>query len=434
MKESRYTKKFISHVSIFMERMKLYPSSKRAFVGVSGGKDSMAMVYVLKQIMSSAHIDLTAVYVNHNLRDDSKDEEKFVTASMNQMGVPLKIFRLDESACSNVESWARDARYYFFKKVLREGDVFYLAHHIDDSFEWSLLTQMKSSLIDPTMGIPVVRGPYMRPFMSVTRNHIDNFIAASGIGFYEDSSNMSSKYERNFLRHEVVARLKERFPKMLKHYVYRSNDMAIRVGRHQASIKPDFIEERDSIGGVLLYSRDLSSDFRGADEQIVSIISSLSKKERGTLRVQVKKLIEACLERRKGPLTFSGGVLGYIMPGMLYFIHRDLIGNFEKMDRCISDNLRKLLSSEIPGMNISELRGKFERCADKFPGVIFTGAAISKNTVPDMKEGHPLLPKVTRIAKINNLKIYSVSRTIFSHENKNAKLSNCKFYFPDKSL
>jgi len=433
MKKSRITQIFLKHLLSFMERMRLFPKSGKAFVAVSGGKDSMALWWALRNLKSNKLQELVAVYVNHNLRTDSDDEEKFVLNFARQHDLKLLTFKLDGEIHDNVEKEARAARYAIFQGLLSEGDVMYTAHHIDDSFEWSLLSSLKSSSSSASLGIPLVRGQYMRPLMCVTRAHIDKLVRLEKIPHVYDSSNANNRFERNYIRNVISQLIQTRFPNYLKHYAYRANDTALRVKKHRMQQNKNLVIVRDYCNGILIINKNFESDFSGCDEVIIESVKKLSNGQRGVLRSQVSKLIEASKNKKNGPLSFSGGVDCYIMPGMLYLIRQQDVAHIDTLDEKLSRNISEThQAAQIPGVSADKLRGIYGQSKFKFLGIVFSDKVVSH--LEPIKSGNKLFPKTFKSANLRGMKVYHVGKVLSAYRKNPEKISNGHFYLPDKFL
>lgn len=325
---SNYKVKALRQIENFMSAHNLFPSchanaNGRGVIAVSGGMDSMFLLWALSAIFKRKGLELLAVHINHGTRKECVNEEAGVVNFARSLDVNVKVFSLDNLPNSNFESWARKERYKIFETLIEAGDLLYTAHHIDDSFEWSLLSQFKSSSLRPVLGIPVTRGSVCRPLMCMTRAHIEKCVRSLQLPYYVDSSNTDLNFERNYIRNAIIPLIKSRFPTYLKHYVYRSNDLARKLGVHRVIGQTRLLNIKFSFGTVAFMS-DFSTNFTGQDEELIKIIQSISSSERGVLRTQVKKLIEASKNGKMGPLTFSGGINCSLFSGVLVFLKKDM--------------------------------------------------------------------------------------------------------------
>ena len=205
---------FLSRVKQFIDQNQLLSANDVIFVAVSGGRDSMALLHVLHAIRTAYPFSLLAVHVNHGLRGaESDDDAHFVRQVCVKLDVPLKVTKLSGFTLRSPEEKLRDARYAFFEQVLKEqpGARLATAHHLNDQLETVLMRLFHGSGVKGLTGIPVVRGPYIRPFLDVTREQISAYCRDEKIDFREDSSNGDTTKLRNRIRHELFPVLKTVF-------------------------------------------------------------------------------------------------------------------------------------------------------------------------------------------------------------------------------
>lgn len=111
---------------------------------------------------------------------------------------------------------ARELRYSWFDHILEENHYHFLAtgHHFDDTVETILLNWVKGSSVEGLAGIPVKNKKIIRPLLFSTRAHVEKYASEKGIQWREDQSNLSDDYQRNFIRHQIIPKLKEINPSL----------------------------------------------------------------------------------------------------------------------------------------------------------------------------------------------------------------------------
>ena len=299
------------------------------------------------------------LHFNHQTRPGCRDEEEMVVKYGKLLQLPIERGRpLSPLGESNLEHRAREERHAFFRRTIDSGDRVYLGHHIDDSWEWSLMARLKSSRLTSQLGIPVVNGALARPFLCVTREQITQMTKNMELEWLEDGSNRNERLERNFLRSRILPSVKKRFPSYLKHYVTSSNQLARKMGLWRGGKKLPFEQRELPLGGVALFNFHLENKFEGAEELIRGIVEKLSLGHRGCLATQVDKMIDAAAKGRQGPIFFSGSVRGYMAPGVLFFIRTSELGVWKRYDRAIVSAIGKktsLASAPFQSMGRGEL-------------------------------------------------------------------------------
>lgn len=193
-------------------------SGRPVLAGISGGRDSMALLSLLYGMPGC---NLIACHVNHGLRPEAEEEEQFVRRHTASLGVPCVRERADVRSMArtrgiSVEEAARDARQALFLKWAADypGAFVALAHHRNDQQETALLHLCRgasgihgmSPISTWANGLTVIR-----PLLDFSREDLTAYLEHHHIPWREDSSNQSTEYTRNALRHEVIPRLNKLF-------------------------------------------------------------------------------------------------------------------------------------------------------------------------------------------------------------------------------
>lgn len=205
---------FLNHI----DQNDLCDRSDAILLAVSGGVDSMAMLYLFRE----AGFRVGVAHCNFQLRGkESEADEEFVRLVCKELDVPFysRKFETEAYAWENtlsIQMAARELRYAWFEELLIKNSYRCLAtgHHFDDSIETILLNLTRGSATDGLAGIPLKNGNVIRPLLFATRKQIEKYAAAKGIVWREDLSNMTDDYQRNFIRHQVVPKLKELNPSL----------------------------------------------------------------------------------------------------------------------------------------------------------------------------------------------------------------------------
>lgn len=187
------------------------------FCAVSGGLDSMAMLEAVAghRRQEDPGRRLVVLHVNHNLRGEESDgDEAFVRAAAARLGIPVEVMRIEWGSEKPSQAACRARREAFFRSCLdvNEGDRIFLAHHLDDQAETVLQRLIRGTGVRGLAGMRPEAGAKLRPLLGLSRAEIEAFARAEGIRWREDSSNRSHKYERNWLRHEILPLLEARRP------------------------------------------------------------------------------------------------------------------------------------------------------------------------------------------------------------------------------
>lgn len=311
---SKYTNRFIGHFVRFIEEYALFDKKEALLIAVSGGIDSMVLVHTLKIIRSYGYSNsLRVVHINHNSRVGQDREESFVHEYCKHLGIECVSTTLsDLDPNRNFEYHARLKRYDAFYQLANDNEKIVLAHHIDDSFEWTMLQSLRSSSIEGLVGIPVVNGRVIRPFMCVTKQQIRNYAGMYDLPFVEDPTNEMIKYERNFIRNNIITAFSDRYKKYLKHYVYRHNEISRRLGLHY--IYKDKSSFNVSFGkdSVMIYSILGKNDYSGLQNLVLKGLKHLNPDSRGKVSGQIENVITALKNNKYGPISLTNGVKAFV--------------------------------------------------------------------------------------------------------------------------
>ena len=180
---------------------------------VSGGADSMALLWALYLLKEEWDLDLSAAHFNHHLRGAESDrDEAFVREFCDGYGIPLFVGegRIVPGK-KGLEAAARDARYAFLKTL--PGKIA-TAHTADDNAETILMHLIRGTGLKGLGGIMPKNGNVIRPMLSITRQEIEDFLAEYAVDHITDSSNEGDDFLRNRIRHHVMPLLKEENPKL----------------------------------------------------------------------------------------------------------------------------------------------------------------------------------------------------------------------------
>jgi tRNA(Ile)-lysidine synthase len=189
------------------------------YLGFSGGLDSTALLHLLvtwRRKRPDAP-PLVALHINHGLQAAASEWENHCAWICRMLDVPCRVLPARvESSGEGLEAAARAARYAAFEKQLHDGDVLFLAHHLDDQVETLFLRLLRGAGVDGLAAMPRGRtlgeGRLSRPLLEVSRAALRDYVAAHGLSVIDDPSNTDTALDRNFLRHDVLPLLEQRWP------------------------------------------------------------------------------------------------------------------------------------------------------------------------------------------------------------------------------
>ncbi len=197
----------------FLREREMVRPGDTVVVAVSGGADSVALLFSLYLLKDKLKISLEAAHFNHNLRgEESSRDEAFVRQLCDRYDVPLHVGSGTVTAGEKgLEAAARDARYAFLRSL--PGKIA-TAHTADDNAETILMHLVRGTGLKGLGGITPVYGNVIRPMLTCTRIEVEAFLDEWCLKHIEDSSNDGDAFLRNRLRHHVMPILKEENPRL----------------------------------------------------------------------------------------------------------------------------------------------------------------------------------------------------------------------------
>ena len=204
----------------------------RYVVGYSGGIDSTVLLHAINKM--TGHIPVVAVHINHQLIPQAAEWEKHCRKFSESISVEFlsrKVI-IDMNSGYGLEAASRKGRYDSFKQLIRKNDYLLTAHNQDDQVETVLLNIFRGCGLRGIRGIPASRkffeGRLVRPLLRVPRNEISEYAKKYKLSWIEDPSNQYQKYDRNFLRHKILAQLKTRWP-AVNNNVRKTSELASEI-------------------------------------------------------------------------------------------------------------------------------------------------------------------------------------------------------------
>lgn len=238
-------------VSAALTEMDIVPES-RLLVAVSGGPDSTALLRALAALRDSRRLMLAACVVDHGIRTEQEIEADiaFVCGLCAAHAIELEMARIPRGECAararasgrSLEDMAREMRYRLLRDAAAGAGASTIAmgHTQDDFVETLLMRVLQGSDPDGLRGIPLRRGPYIRPLLRCTRQQVLEYLASLGQDWRDDPTNQDTGFLRNRIRHVLLPVLRAEFPGhvtgllALSRKVAHASDLV----REQASLLP----------------------------------------------------------------------------------------------------------------------------------------------------------------------------------------------------
>jgi tRNA(Ile)-lysidine synthase len=216
--------------------------SSKIILAFSGGLDSSVLIdsflyFMEKQDIKNYKDKILLCHVNHNLSKFADSWVKHCKAQADKWGVSLVIENIKDTNFNGdgLELWARKARYNIFNNHIEAADILLTGHHMDDQAETFLLQCLRGAGVSGMRAMPKVKafgdGFLLRPLLDLSKEDFKNWATFRKLSWIEDDSNTDIKLDRNFIRHEILPKLEQRWPKAKLKFARASNfcQQAMRV-------------------------------------------------------------------------------------------------------------------------------------------------------------------------------------------------------------
>jgi len=204
--------KFKSNIA----KNQLFNKKDKLLLAISGGADSVALVYLLK----NSGYTFGLAHCNFKLRGKESDaDEAFCKALADKIGVVFYSTQFDTKRyCKDkkisIQMGARELRYNWFNDLIKKNKIKYLltAHHANDNIETLFINLLRGTGINGLKGIAEKKDSVVRPLLIFSKDELLDYLKVENISFRLDKSNLESKYVRNFLRLKIIPKLKKLHP------------------------------------------------------------------------------------------------------------------------------------------------------------------------------------------------------------------------------
>lgn len=291
----------------YIEENDLIQIGDRVIVAVSGGPDSMALLYIMHNLSSILNYEvIAAAHLNHGLRESAAEEEAFVKDICAGIGIPffskkISVAQYAREQKMTLEDAGRQARYQFFDELRAKlnAQKIATAHHHDDVAETVLLHFLRGSGIKGLRGILPDQGGLIRPLLSVSKEELKGYLTEEGIPYCVDLSNEDTYYMRNRIRHRLIPYLQTEFNPRI---VEKLNQLALIARDENAAIEQECSQhwnqviEYEDHDKLIINRKAFAMLHRAYQRRIVLQIFGRLTDESGWSLSDVEKVLELSLK------------------------------------------------------------------------------------------------------------------------------------------
>lgn len=196
-----------------------HTTANTIWVAYSGGVDSHVLLHLCaEQKKQQPELAIKAIHINHHLSKQSDNWQQHCQTQCDRLNIPLiiKSVQCDAPKGESLEAYARTLRYKAIKETIENTDVVLTAHHKDDQAETLLLQCLRGSGPKGLAAMAEItdfsNGFLLRPLLQSNRQDLIEYAKQHDLSWIEDESNFDPKFRRNYLRHEVMPKLKQHWP------------------------------------------------------------------------------------------------------------------------------------------------------------------------------------------------------------------------------
>ena len=412
--------------------------SKNFVIGLSGGVDSMALLYLIKRFLDqnkSMKINVFPIIIDHNLRVESSSEAENVKSISEGIGFKTTIKKIEKQKPNgNIQNWAREnRRELLFESCSDLCANLILAHHLDDQAETLYMRLSKNSGLDGLSGMKTItfwNGIFiLRPFLTFSKEEIVRYAQKNNINFFEDPSNSLLKYERVRVRQKLIQIKRNKWENVstdLNNFSIICNKLVTKIN----FLFEHWLEQNvlvDKCGVIRVNYKSALTLFKKSDLYCIKffskIIQTVGGKKYPPKRKQIYELIKALFTNDFKKRTL-GNVYIFYYKNYIFFIREKRHLNFN-LDITVNKKYifdgRFILISDVPGKLICSEKINYNNILANSP--FFEFKNLINKTIPCLQtlEGKLIKPHLNIMnikfnsndsVKNNSFRLYLINRVL----------------------
>ncbi len=326
--------------SFMREHHMLNPQDK-VVVGVSGGADSVCLLFVLLEYQKQFPISLAVVHVNHGIRKEAESDCNYVEQLCKIYELPFYPFYVDVKAkakqekCTEEEA-GRNARYEAFSRVTKEFDAnkIAVAHNCNDRSETMLFHLFRGSGVKGLGSIRPVRDNIIRPILCLERREIEEYLEIQGIHYCKDATNEKDDYTRNRIRHHILPYAEQEIVSGCVAHMAKTADMMAET--------EDYLEQQTikAMAGCV-WKNEIDVEVFLLQHNVIrqrilyEVITSLTNSRKDISYVHIKDLLRLFTEQGNRSISLPFGIIGRRQYGKVILERQSDVDKYTKyQDTC----------------------------------------------------------------------------------------------------
>ena len=317
----------------YIEKYNMIEAGSQVIVGISGGGDSVCLLFLLSKYQKRRPFHLLGIHVNHGIRgQEALRDQEYAKKLCERLGVPFTVYTYSVPAIAQQEKRSLEEagrmvrRRAFEEKAASLGKkaVIALAHHENDNAETVLHNLIRGTKAAGMGGIRPIQEigegvAYIRPLLKVTREEIETYLRQQQIPWMTDSTNQELEYTRNRIRHRIIPEMEKINPKAVSH-IAQAADTFQAIEEYltgQADmLYREYVEQRENgywIRKELFLEKELMQSY-----VIRMVLERAADKKQDLTAFHVESILSLGKGRTGASVSLPGGVLASQVYGDLY--------------------------------------------------------------------------------------------------------------------
>lgn len=207
---------FLNKIHLFITQHDLIPKGSTIIIGLSGGPDSVFLLYFLAALRAQKNITVIAAHLDHEWRPESSKDTEFCRELTKKLEIKLVVAKISDLEIpskfnGSKEEFGRRARRIFLERVCKQeqAHVIALAHHLQDQEETFFIRLIRGTSLTGLTAMRPKYGLYIRPLLETDKKDILEYLKKHAISYLIDPSNITEDFLRNRIRNKVIPALLE---------------------------------------------------------------------------------------------------------------------------------------------------------------------------------------------------------------------------------